>query len=298
MYTGQNILDFSKAFPDDDACLAYLADLKWRDGFVCKKCGHTSGCKKAGHKYHCYKCNHVETAKAGTLFHRVRFGIRKAFLIIFEMTTSTKSMSSIQMALRYGIRQPTAWAFMHKVREAMKSSQQFPLAELVHVDEFVVGGQEEGKQGRSYHSNKIKAVVAVELSEKQKVKRVYIKAIDDYSAKSLTPIFTEHISSSAKVVTDKWKGYIPLKKDYNIEQIESNKGKNFKQLHVIVHQVKSWLRTVPTHVSKEHIERYFNEYCYRINRSQSKQTIFHKTIQRMLAAQPVSYADLIRNANG
>ncbi|WP_243388930.1 IS1595 family transposase, partial [Flavobacterium aurantiibacter] len=156
----------------------------------------------------------------------------------------------------------------------------------------------EGKQGRSYHSNKTKAVVAVELSEKQKVKRVYIKAIDDYSAKSLTPIFTEHISSSAKVVTDKWKGYIPLKKDYNIEQIESNKGKNFKQLHVIVHQVKSWLRTVPTHVSKDHIERYFNEYCYRINRSQSKQTIFHKTIQRMLAAQPVSYTDLIRNANG
>ena len=146
MFTGQNILDFSKAFPDDDACLAYLADLKWRDGFVCKKCGHTSGCKKAGHKYHCYKCNHVETAKAGTLFHRVRFGIRKAFLIIFEMTTSTKSMSSIQMALRYGIRQPTAWTFMHKVREAMKSSQQFPLAELVHVDEFVVGGQEEGRK--------------------------------------------------------------------------------------------------------------------------------------------------------
>jgi hypothetical protein len=35
---------------------------------------------------------------------------------------------------------------------------------------------------------------------------VYVKSIDDYSAKSLTPIFEEHISPSAKIVTDKWRG--------------------------------------------------------------------------------------------
>ena len=50
------------------------------------------------------------------------------------------------------------------------------------------------------------------------MKRVYVKAIDDYSAKSLTPIFEEHISTSAKIFTDKWRGYSPLKAKYNIEQ--------------------------------------------------------------------------------
>lgn len=50
------------------------------------------------------------------------------------------------MGLRYGIRQPTTWALMHKVREAMESSKKYPLSELVHVDEFVVGGMEEGKK--------------------------------------------------------------------------------------------------------------------------------------------------------
>ncbi len=298
VFKGQNIIDFGKAFPDDVSCASYLADLKWQDGFTCKKCGHTSGCRKAGNTYHCYKCNHVETATAGTLFHRVRFGLRKAFLIVFEMVNSTKGMSSIQVGLRYGIRQPTAWTFMHKVRKSMESSKENPMSTLVHVDEFVIGGMEEGMPGRSYNTDKTKAIVAVELSEKQKIKRVYIKKIDDYSANSLSTIFEEHIDTNAKVVTDKWTGYSPLKKDYNIEQIPSSKGKNFKQLHIIIHQIKSWIRTIPTHVGKKHVESYFNEFCFRINRSQHKETIFHKTIQRMLKAEPLPYKILIQNTIG
>lgn len=297
IFKGQNLINFGEVFPDDDSCLGYLFDLKWKDGFVCRKCGHTSGCEKSGYKYHCYSCNHVESATAGTLFHRVRFGLRKAFHIVFEMVNSSKGMSSIQVGLRYGIRQPTAWTFMHKVRKAMENSKKYPMSELVHVDEFVVGGMEEGKKGRSYNTQKTKAVVAVELTEKHQVKRVYIKAIDDYSAKSLTPIFEQHISESAKVVTDKWKGYLPLSKKYNIEQISSDQGKNFKQLHVIIHQIKSWIRTIPTHASKKHVESYFNEFSYRINRSQNRNTIFHNIIQRMVNSKPLQYLTLIQKVN-
>ena len=59
----------------------------------------------------------------------------------------------------------------------------------------------------------------------------------DYSAKSLTPIFEEHISTSAKIVTDKWRGYGSLKEVYGIEQIYSSYGANFKQLHIIIMQI-------------------------------------------------------------
>jgi len=41
----------------------------------------------------------------------------------------------------------------------MKSSQKHPLLELVHVDEFAVGGKEKGKQRRSYDTKKKKAVL-------------------------------------------------------------------------------------------------------------------------------------------
>ena len=287
VFKGQSILNFIKELPDDEACKAYLAKIKWKDGFTCSKCGCSKGCEKSGYTYHCYSCNHVESATANTLFHKVKFGLQKAFCIVFEMSTSSKSVSSIQMGKRFNIRQGTAWYFMQKVRKAMKSSQKYPLTTLVHVDEFTVGGKEQGKQGRSYDTKKKKAVIAVELSEKHQVKRVYVKAIEDYSAKSLTPIFEQHISDTATVVTDKWRGYQPLKQSYNIEQRFSNQGKNFKELHIVIMQLKSWIRAIPTHVSKWHIQSYFDEFCFRINRSQFKESIFHKTIERMVNVKPI-----------
>ena len=292
VFEGQNILSFVKELPNDDACKAYLAKIKWRDGFKCVKCGHTKGCEKSGYKYHCYGCHHVESATANTLFHKVKFGLQKAFCIVFEMSTSSKSVSSIQMGKRFDIRQGTAWFFMQKVRKAMTSSQKYPLSELVHVDEFTVGGKEEGKQGRSYDSTKKKAVIAVELNKKRQIKRVYVRSIDDYSAKSLTPIFEEHISTTAQIVTDKWRGYAPLKQHYNIKQKFSNNGKNFKELHIVIMQLKSWLRAIPTHVSKWHVQAYFDEFCFRINRSQFKHSIFHKTIERMVIAKPIYHKNI------
>lgn len=109
---------------------------------------------------------------------------------------------------------------------------------LVHVDKFTLGGKEEGKQVKSYDSKKKKAVIAVELSDQQQIKRVYVKSIDDYLAKSLAPMFEEHISKTAKVITDKWRGYEPLKKEYDIEQKLSNNDKNFKELHIVIMQLK------------------------------------------------------------
>lgn len=97
---------------------------------------------------------------------------------------------------------------------------------------------------------KKKAVIVVELNKKHQIERIYVKSIDDYSAKSLTPIFEEHISKTAQIVTDKWRGYAPLKKRYNIEQKLTGNGKSFKELHIVIMQLKSWLRAIPTHVCK------------------------------------------------
>ena len=291
-FKGENILDFMKVYPNNESCKGYLADLKWKDGFECLKCKSKKGCRKSNHSYYCYGCEHVETATANTLFHDVRFGLQKAFCMIFEMVCCSKSISSVQMSKRYGVTQATAWYFMQKVRKAMESSEQHLLTSLVHVDEFVVGGAETGKQGRSYDTKKTKAVIAVELTQDHKVKRVYIKGIEDYSAKSLTPIFEKHISKTATITTDKWSGYKPLVEPYKIEQVESGKGKNFKELHIIVYQVKTWIRTMFSHVSKKHVQSYFNEFCFRINRSQFKETIFQKIVQRMAIQEPMTYSKI------
>lgn len=154
------------------------------------------------------------------------------------MSTTTKSLSALQVAKRYTVRPQTARMFMHKVREAMKSSESQPLTGTVHVDEFVVGGKETGHVGRGYGGKTKKVVCAVELTDSGKVKRFYALQIKDFSAKSLRPIFVRHISKEAQVITDEWKGYRPIAEEYSISQIPSKFGLNFIALHNLIHQVK------------------------------------------------------------
>ncbi|VAX26515.1 hypothetical protein MNBD_IGNAVI01-1503, partial [hydrothermal vent metagenome] len=122
LFKGQNLLEFTERFQTDNNCKEYLSHIKWEEGFTCLKCGHTASQIRKDYSRTCNKCSYTETATANTLFHKVKFGIRKAFFICFEMSTSTKSLSANYMGVRYGITTKTARLFMHKVREAMKSS--------------------------------------------------------------------------------------------------------------------------------------------------------------------------------
>lgn len=293
IFRGQNLIEFAERFKTDEDCKKYLSEVKWADGYTCRKCNHTKSQIRKDFSRTCNICSDTESSTADTLFHKVKFGLRKAFFICFEMTTTTKSFSASQVAVRFGVRENTARLFMHKVREAMKSSENHPMNSIVHVDEFVIGGHEQSKPGRSYDSKKKKSVCAVELTEDGKVKRFYTIKIEDYSAKSLCRIFEKHIGKEAIITTDKWKGYNPIAKDYNITQILSDNGSNFKALHTMIHQVKSWIRTTYSWVSEKNINRYFDEFCYRINRSQSKDTIFNNLIKRMVKSDNVLHKELV-----
>lgn len=289
-FTGENIIDFTDRFLDDKSCLAYLSNLKWSEGFICINCGHPKfTIRKKNLARDCNMCHHIESPTAGTMFHKLRFGMRKAFGITFEMSATSKGLSASQVSKRYGISRTTAWAFMHRVRSAMQSSLKHPIVGDVQVDEFVFGGKETLKQGRSNDSKKKKIIGAVELSKAGKVKRTYFKKIDDYSSRSLSCLFDDHISKQANVVTDKWTGYVPLSKQYNINQKYSDKGRSMKQMHTIIHQVKSWLRSVYSWVHEEHINKYLDEYSFRINRSIFKQTIFDTLISRLVYGKPLTY---------
>jgi transposase-like protein len=293
LFYGQNLIEFTNRFKSNEDCNEYLAYLKWKDGFKCVKCNHTGSQIRRNHSRTCNKCSHTESATANTLFHKLKFGLKKAFFICFEMSTTTKSLSGKYVGERFGITEKTARLFMHKIREAMKSSGKNPMEGNVHVDEFVVGGKEQGKVGRSYNVKKKKVVCALELTKEGKVKRMYSMKIKNYSSKELKKIFTQHISKEANITTDCWRGYNPLKNDYNITQEESNGGINFKALHTMIHQVKSWIRTTYSWVSEFNIDRYLSEFCYRLNRSQMKQTIFNNLIQRMVKADKIYQAELI-----
>lgn len=288
-FKGTSLINFIDSFPDSEKCKYYLANIKWRDGFICSKCKHTSFWKKKEDPFHrvCKNCRHSESVTANTLFHKVKFDLRKAFLIIFEMTTTTKSCSALAMARKYDINRKTAWLFMHKVRKAMASSGQYPITGNCEVDEALFGEKVQGKRGRGAEKKK-KVSVVIERGAKGGISRAYARSISSFSALELGKIFDLHIDKAVKQIhTDEWKGYLPLKQDWNIVQAKSQPGVNFNLMHRFIQQLKGWLRGIHHHASKEYMQAYLDEYCYRFNRHGFRDSIFHNLINRMVNHRPV-----------
>jgi len=224
--------EFRAKFGSEALCLAYLSKTKWVEGYNCRKCNNGRfGSGKKEHNRRCSRCGHDESPTAHTLFHKIKFGIENGFEMAYDIATSKKGASSIWLAERFGVKQHTAWLFRRKVQEAMKSSEQFPLEKEVHVDEFEIGTPQKGEQGRSKSEKKIRIVIALEYRD-GKPGRGYAKVIDDYSAKSLKTIFDVHIDKKAKITTDGWTRYSPLKKEYpHFEQKLSDKGQKLCSTH-------------------------------------------------------------------
>ena len=138
IFKAQNHLEFSERFKTDFDCREYLSELKWKDGFKCVKCGHGGSQVRKDLARTCNNCSHTESATANTLFHKVKFGVRKAFVICHETASSSERLSVSYMAVRHGVHYNTARLFMHKVRKAMESSGKHPMDGTVVMDELVL----------------------------------------------------------------------------------------------------------------------------------------------------------------
>lgn len=278
---------FYKRFDSDDSCYSYLSEIKWSgNSYVCKKCGNTHYCKgRSPYSRRCTRCKYGESVTSGTMFDKCKFPLLLAFHIAFKICTKKKGMSSLELSEEYGLRQKTCWEFKWKIQQAMKSSGKHPLTGEVHVDEFYVGGEEEGLIGRNTKGKKKLVIVALEIV-KGGVGRAYAQVIDDASATSFRPFSEKYISKDATIVTDEWNGYKPLMRDYNIEQRRSDDGKAFPQMHIHIMNIKGWLRGIHHHCSKERMQGYLDEYHFRFNRRVHMDTIFDVLTRRMVSNQP------------
>jgi two-component system, sensor histidine kinase LadS len=119
-----SIEEFVKTFPDENACFRFIDELKWGDGYTCYKCG--------GHKYlkgndpfarRCTKCQYIETIKANTIFHNLKFPIEKAFQMIYMTLSSEKEISTYELAEKLKLQQKTCWSFRQKIIDKITRKQ-------------------------------------------------------------------------------------------------------------------------------------------------------------------------------
>lgn len=117
--------EFSQLYPDKDACLRYLADLKWANGYHCRKCGHEKSCEaREPFARRCTRCRYVESATTGTLLQKCKFPIVKALYAVFLLHAHRGRYAPAELARVLELRPATSWAFAQKVLAALERRRQ------------------------------------------------------------------------------------------------------------------------------------------------------------------------------
>lgn len=112
--------EFSKIFPDKETCYYFLADLKWKNGYACIKCGNNKSCD--GRDYlsrRCTKCRHDESPTANTIFHKLKFPVTKAFYMLYLIYATKEKITTVQLSEILDLRQSTCWSFNKKINEVI-----------------------------------------------------------------------------------------------------------------------------------------------------------------------------------
>jgi len=269
-------------FPDDEACAAYLATLRWPHGFVCPVCGSQRAWRIARGRWMCQDCGRKTSVTAGTVFHRSRLPLTTWFSAMWMVCAEKNGVSALglQRELGFGSYQ-TAWAWLHKLRRAMVRPDRDLLGGpdvSVEMDCTFVGGRSLDKPGFKY-ANKDEVVIAVERRHPRGFGRVRMVRIDTFRRKQgIFRFATAAIAPGTILYTDGDRLYhdLPHVLDITHEAIVVvSAGEPGHRLLPAVHRVasllKRWLAgTFHNGQGFEHLDYYLDEFTFRFNRRNSR----------------------------
>ena len=224
---------FQSRFATEEACVHYLFESRWADGYACPRCGHDEAYElELRPIFKCRKCSYQVSVTAGTVLHRTRLSLRDWFSAAYLVATHTPGISAVQRQRQLGLRRyETAWGLLQKLRRAMVRPERDRISGEVEVDETYVGGVEVGRRGgRVRDSTKTIVVGAVEIRG-QGSGRVRLSVIEDLSAASLVGFLEQSVAPCSVVHTDGWGGYRPLaNKGYDHRRETQGHAKNAVKL--------------------------------------------------------------------
>lgn len=125
---------FQDIFPNKLACYQFLEKMKWKGGFVCRKCSndkHSPGKIKFSRR--CTKCGYVESITSHTVFHRIKFPIEKAFYILYVTNNHSEDFTLDQLSEVLDLRRNTVWSFKKKIESVSKNSSSKTSNPLLHL---------------------------------------------------------------------------------------------------------------------------------------------------------------------
>ena len=301
-----NIIDVFNEFQTQEQAIEYLETVRWRGKPVCPYCGGDKICRhvssdRAMQRWQCQSCTKAFAVTVGTIFHGTHVPLRNWFLVIALMLNAKKSASACQIARDIGMRRPTVWSMMHRIRKAMANdvNQRKLLHGIVEADETYVGGKprkrnikRNGRGGYSRRTgtggstDKTPVIGAVERNG-----RVIAEPItkSKLNRQALMGFIGKHVDrSSSLLVTDESTVYdrasdggahasINHQVRYVDGWIHTNTIEGFWSL------VKRALYGQHHQYSKKYIGLYISEACFKYNRRKQPET-FHDMIGLMVYA--------------
>jgi ISXO2 transposase-like protein/transposase-like zinc ribbon protein len=289
--------EFDRWFASENACLDYIARLRWPKGFCCPKCGiKTEKPSVMGRGlFLCRECKWQTSVTAGTLFHGTHKPLREWFPAIWFVTRQKHGASALGLQKVLGLGSyNTAWTWLHKLRRAMVRPGRDQLAGTVEVDETYIGGVGDDTRGRGA---KRKSIVAIAAEVKGRgTGRIRMSMVADVSAASLQRFVLANVRQGADIRTDGWIGYKCIEAlgySHDVRNISASGD----PAHVVmprVHHVASlldrwWLGIHQGAIRPSHLGYYLDEFTFRFNRRTSKARglLFYRLMEQAIASTPV-----------
>src|SRR5512146_15949 len=162
----RTVMEMERRFGSEDACRAYLEDLRWPEGFVCPYCPGVKGWQDKQGRWTCSRCDRQCRVTTGTIFQDSHLPLTLWFRAAWWVTSQKGGASALGLQRILGMGSyRTAWACLHKLRRAMVRPGRDRLKGEVEVDETFVGGVEPGG-GRRHIGKKALVVIAAEVRGK------------------------------------------------------------------------------------------------------------------------------------
>lgn len=294
-------IEFERMFITEEQCIEYLISIKWKEGFICKKCGFNEYWLLSRKRIGCKKCRSQVSVTSGTIFEQSNKPLTLWYRVIWSLIIHKNGISavSVQRMMGFGSYQ-TAWTWLHKLRMLTVLPDREKLKGRVEVDESFLGGVSEGKRGRGA-GGKILIAIAVEIFDKG-TGRVRLSIIPNASHNSLKKFIEDNIEKGAEIVTDGWKSYQNME-GYKHTVIQENYKEGEENILPNVHRVASLLKrwllgTHQNYIVGNKAQNYLDEFVFRYNRRKStnRGLLFQRVMEQAINHKPIKYVEVDGNA--
>jgi transposase-like protein len=300
-----NLITLAQQYSDEDKARELFESWRWPNGKpICPHCKFDETYKitsKPDTKnkvrkglYYCAACRKPFTATVGTVMEDSHVPISKWMMAFFLICSSKKSISAHQLHRMLKVTYKTAWFMAHRIRFAFGDDLNMTkLAGTVEVDETFVGGEGERK---TKFSRKIPVVALVERGGKVKT-----RVVSNVSQHNLGRVLSECVEKSAVVNTDDHSAYKPALKQYARHDVVNHSREEYHRRNPdgsisTTNSAESFFSLLKRgvygswhHVSREHLQKYSNEFAFRWGTSKMTDGARTATAIPMIAGKRLMY---------